>query len=81
MTQLTDQITREYELEQSSGVAQINRGQLKSTRREHDLDGVLEVVMIRDKILGEPVEQVGIPSRLLHIIYRLDETAPEKASP
>ena len=50
-------------------------------RREDDFDRVLQVPLVRDEILREPVEQVAIPRGLVHVVDRLHESAPEQTRP
>src|SRR2546425_7236248 len=37
--------------------------------------------MVVGNILRQPIQQVGIPSRLFHVIDRLDQSAPKKSLP
>ena len=59
----------------------VHRRQLVRARGQHPLNQESHVVVMVGKILRQPIQQVGIPSRLFHVIERLDQSAPKKSLP
>ena len=58
-----------------------NCWKLIRTRCANRPDGVFQVVTVRHEILRQPVEQVAIPRRLVHVVQRLDQPATKQPRP
>ena len=42
-----------------------------------EAQGVLEIVVVHREVGSEPVDQVGIPGRLIDVIQRLNQSPPQ----
>ncbi len=60
---------------------EIHGNALVRARREDHADGPLDVVAVRDQILGQPVEQVRLPGGLIHVVHGFDETSSHEPRP
>ena len=56
-------------------------GKLIGLGGQNALDGFLQIVMIGDQVFRQPVQQIGVPGGLFHVIHRLDQAASNKLRP
>ena len=67
--------------EDKGAFAGFARRQLIGAAGANETQGVLEVVFVCGQIVGEPVEQIGIPRGLIEIIKWLHQAAPQQSRP
>src|ERR1039457_323568 len=70
--------------EEKNGASAVTRARENPPSRksaEHYWHQVLHIVVMRGEILSQPIQQVLIPCRLLHVVHWLDESAAHEPLP